>query len=113
MPQFITNNGMWLTFDEIVSDLEVRISLADKRALAQESESNLSMMHHSFGTWIRNSYGLWAGNPLCDDWVNDPSTHVIQNVNGTDIDCSPHHPDQVSMDIIKELWTRVQYLKRP
>lgn len=53
----------------------------------------LIMLHHSFGRYIRNKYQLWQveWEPELDE-------------NGCD--CSPNHPDQISMTIIEELWKR-------
>lgn len=110
---FITNNGMWLTFDEIVGDLEVRISLADKKQIAAMKKDELAALHHGFGTQIRNSYGLWAGNPLTEQWRINPASRTIVMQGGVEIDMSPHHPDTMSMSIIEELWSRIQYLNKP
>lgn len=107
--QFITKNGMWLTIDEIVDDLEQRISLADKKELAQMEEGALAALHHGFGTWIRNSYDLWHGNPITEKWRTDESSRNM--VNG--VDHSEDHPDAVSMKIIRLFHARVAYLKKP
>lgn len=113
-PQFILNNGMWMTFDEILNDLETRISLADKKLLAAEQKDDLIKYHHGFGTWIRNSYGLWSGNPLTEQWRTNPASHkMVRDSSGVDVDESDDHPDAVSMRLIEELHDRVQYLNKP
>lgn len=95
-----------MTFDEIVSDLLQSIPFADQKVLAAMKETELWMLHRSTGMWIRNVYGLWAGNPLTEKWVNDPTSRIIEH----DIDVSPHHPDEVSNSIIKAVWQQVQHL---
>lgn len=107
--QFITKNGMWLTTDEIIDDLEQRLLLDDKKELAKTPQDQLPMMHHGFGTWIRNSYDLWHGNPITEQWRNNPAGRTMIN----NVDHSPDHPDAVSMKIIEGLWQRVQYLNKP
>lgn len=107
--QFITKNGMWLTFDEIVDDLEQRISLVDKKEIANMDAADLPLLHHGFGTWIRNSFDLWHGNPITEQWRTNPASHNV--ING--VDHSEDHPDSVSMRVIVALHSRIQYLKKP
>lgn len=107
--QFITKNGMWLTFDEIVDDLEQRLPLIDKKELANMDQASLVTLHHGFGTWIRNSFDLWHGNPITEQWrTNEAGRNLINGV-----DHSLDHPDAVSMRIITALHARIQYLKKP
>ncbi len=55
-------------------------------------DRDLISLHHSFGRWIRNNYGLWK------------YTHTAELEDG--VDYSPFHPDAISMKIIKEAWLR-------
>lgn len=107
--QFITKNGMWLGFDEIVDDLEQRLKLEDKKELANMKREDLPMLHHGMGTWIRNSYDLWWGNPLTEKWRTDPAGRTM--ING--VDHSKDHPDSLSMRIIETLYDRISYLRKP
>lgn len=107
--QFITKNGMWLTFDEIVDDLEQRITLEDKKELANMNQGDLVSLHHGFGTWIRNSYDLWHGNPITENWRTNPGGRNM--ING--VDHSDDHPDAVSMRLINTLYSRISYLRKP
>jgi hypothetical protein len=109
--KFITMNGMWLDFDQIVSDLSLRLSLADKKKIARTPENLLIHYHHGLGTWIRNSYGLWVENPLTEQWRTNEAGRTLKEIDGIKVDVSPDHPDAVSTLIIKELWERVQYLR--
>lgn len=102
---------MWLTEDEIVDDLEQRLALDDKRELANRDKNDLIDLHHGLGTWIRNAFDLWHGNPITEKWRKDPSSRIMDPNTGAD--ASPDHPDAVSMRIIEKLWDRLQYLRKP
>ena len=75
----------FLNQDEIVQDLKTRVDgLEEFRAIP---EDDLIMCHHGFGTWIRNTYGLWMeGNP---------------HLNG-------EHPDDFSFNVIMQLHKEIQ-----
>ena len=60
-------------------------------------KENLVTYHNSLGRNIRNEFKLWDV-----DW--EPEI-----VNGVDI--SPNHPDQVSFDIIVEVWKKVNEME--
>lgn len=83
---------------KIVEDLQRQVrdnwSQEDKDYffLTNWENRSLAAFHHSFGRYIRNTYKLWEV-----EWEPE-----IVN----EVDCSPNHPDQISMDIIKELWKR-------
>ena len=52
-------------------------------------EKDLIGLHHSFGTWIRNNFKLWAAdNPLTEGYMQNPDKH----------------PDEVSFNLIKDVW---------
>ena len=77
----------FLTAEEIINDLLTqRLNAENTKILIEMTEDNLIMLHHGFGTWIRNNYGLWLeNNPYVDK-----------------------HPDDYCFDIIKELHSRLQ-----
>ena len=89
-----------MTEEEIIQDIHKMIT--EKWPDENKTEfffglykgNDLIRYHHTFGQWIRNNYKLWE-NP----WEPE-----IQG----GCDCSPNHPDQVSMRIIKEVWQRGQ-----
>ena len=56
---------------------------------------DLGQYHHTVGESIRNRFGLWEQEwtPLMKDGV----------------DHSPDHPDQVSMEVIEEVWESFQH----
>ena len=58
------------------------------------SDGSLSSYHHTLGRYIRNKYNLW----------NIPWEPEMKEYLGCICDCSPFHPDAVSMTIIKEVW---------
>lgn len=101
----------YLTKEQIVDDLYGKFTPEDVEILKSMGEDELGILHHGFGTNIRNSYNLWeASNPLTYDWFYDcahsPDGHHKYMEDG--VDCHPQHPDQVSFDIIKELHKKVK-----
>lgn len=78
-----------MTFDFIVNDILLFVSIEDKEYLMQHSEKDLIRLHHSFGRNIRNKYKLWE-TPLDDIKYKDK------------------HPDDISMDIIKAVWSKFE-----
>lgn len=50
--------------------------------------------HHSLGMQIRNHFGLW--NYEWEPQIKDG------------VDCSPEHPDALSMQVMKTLWKSMQ-----
>lgn len=54
----------------------------------------LIQYHHTLGREVRNHFSLWA----CE-WVPD-----IQE----GVDCSPNHPDSISMQVIEKVWANIQ-----
>lgn len=90
----VDRNAIWdslesndfLTRDQILADLHVEISREDKDYIKAIVFSDLIQLHHSFGQWIRNTYGLWhPNNPMTDN-----------NGNG--------HPDDISFAIIEDFY---------
>jgi hypothetical protein len=94
-----------MNFDEIVDHLYGTLSEKELDEVMKMTESQMRALHHGFGTWIRNSYGLWATtHPLTTKWHNDPSSHDIQD----HVDYSLDHPDAVSNEILSSLWRKCQ-----
>jgi len=78
-------------------DLAIKILLKemkdkDRESIKQMKEDELIRLHRSFGRYIRNKFGLWAGNKK-----------LLTSCNKT-------HPDEASFVIIKALWNQ---LKKP
>lgn len=80
------------TLDEAVDRLLVELPKKDKKAFKETKENNLIMLHHGFGTDIRNVFGLWEGNE-----------ELLKSCGGEWI-----HPDSASMVIIETAWKRLQ-----
>ncbi len=103
----------YLTKDEIVNDLKEKISSQPDEVeyLRKVGKDELGILHHGFGTFIRNHYGLWQeANPLTKAWFDDcknPEDKEHQFIIDG-VDHHPQHPDQVSFDIITELWNQFQ-----
>lgn len=88
MTQYRKNpDDSWMTFDQIVFDLFSVLTNEDKKTLAVMSEGEVRHLHFSWGMQIRNQYGMW-------DETN-PINHT-------------RHPDDVSNDIMVEVWKKVR-----
>src|SRR6266496_1205061 len=76
--------------DEAVCQLLGMLSDDDKTSIAAKSRAELVELHFGLGMWIRNNFGLWAGN-----------TTLIQNTGAYDA-------DDAAGVIIEALWTRLR-----
>jgi hypothetical protein len=98
-------DGSWMDFDQIVEDLYGKLSEKELDEALKMTEGQMRGLHHGFGTWIRNTYGLWnPEHPLTTNWANNEAGRDIRD--GTDY--SKDHPDAVSNDILAALWHRCQ-----
>jgi len=61
---------------------------------AAVAEDRLHQYHHSLGRQIRNHFQLWNIS-----WEPE----LVEGV-----DVSNEHPDAISMEVIREVWRRVQ-----
>jgi len=84
------------TCEEAVDWLLRDLPAESQANLAAYEKDDLILLHHGFGTGIRNEFGLWRGN-----------TGLIRSCSGDD----EAHPDSVSMIIIERAWARLQ--KKP
>ena len=69
-------------------------SLEEHESFVATQYEDLGQYHHTVGQSIRNRFGLWEceWTPLMKDGA----------------DHSPDHPDQVSMQVIEEVWKSMQ-----
>lgn len=81
--------GVMTWYDEICEN-----SPQDALDFKNCSEDDLISYHHTLGSQIRNEYKLWNVK-----WEPE----LIEG-----IDYSPNHPDSISMNIIIEVWKRIQ-----
>lgn len=84
-------------FEDIVSQVTEWFHTSNKR-LKKEflscKEKDLISYHTSLGRSIRNEFKLWE------------NTWTPEIING--VDHSENHPDAISMNVIKEVWKRLQ-----
>jgi hypothetical protein len=73
------------TVDRLVTVLEAE----HKLVIAAMPEEDLDDLHFSLGSAIRNAFGFW-----------DPQSPLL-------VSCEPMHPDDVSDQVIIELWKRL------
>lgn len=88
------------TVDEAVEILIQNTNMRDKIIIADMQEEDLFLLHHGFGTCIRNNFKMWeAGSELVkncaivDESIKGESQYV--------------HPDDASHVIVKALWKKL------
>jgi len=79
--------------DSAITQLLLDLTQSEKDKIAAMKENDLILLHHGFGTGIRNQFGLWGGNSA-----------LIKDCSGS----KETHPDDVSMIIIERLWKKLQ-----
>ena len=79
------------TVDEAVDRILWTLPDEDRELVKNTPEKALIQFHHGWGTGIRNSFGLWAGN-----------TELLKSCGSEDM-----HPDSASMVIIRAVWQRL------
>ncbi len=79
--------GKYMTKEQIVEDILLSLTDADRIMLKYTPEEHLIRYHHTFGMYIRNTYHLW-----------DKEYPYLEGA----------HPDDYSFDIIKIVWSRVR-----
>ena len=84
-------SGLPRTIEEEVNRLIAEMPPENKEQLAEvQTEEGLIHYHFGLGQYIRNEYGLWAGN---DELLKE---------------CGTAHADDASGVIIKALWSRLR-----
>lgn len=92
-----------MSIDEIIDDLIANLPESSLSAIAEMKCTEIGRLHFGLGMYIRNTYGLWEGNPLTENWRLNQDSRDIRN----GVDYSSDHPDAVSGMIIDALWERV------
>lgn len=91
-----------MTHDEIITDVHLTITKewnkedVNEFFMAPWKGESLTKHHMSLGMYIRNNYNLWT----------IPWEPELKEVMGCLCDCSPFHPDNLSMTIIEEVWKK-------
>lgn len=80
-------NPKHLTKQQIVEDVLLSLTDADRILLKYTPKERLIMLHPTFGMYIRNTYGLWHPD--------------YPHLDGK-------HPDDYSMEIVEAVWERVR-----
>ena len=83
------------TVSEAVDRLLAHMSEKAREDLKNAVEDDLLSFHFGLGLYVRNNFGLWAGN---DKLLESCGGGVYPLV----------HPDDVSAKIIKAAWERVR-----
>jgi hypothetical protein len=76
---------------EVYIEMRETALLSEYEIFAGCKKDDLIEYHSTMGRHIRNKYGLWK-NP----WTPEPDSNGF--------DCSPDHPDSVSMKVIEDIW---------
>ena len=85
-----TENAWPETVDEAVDQLLVELSDENKATIHGMKREDMMRLHFGLGGWIRNNFGLWAGNE-----------ELLRSTGKT-------HPDDASGVILDALWERLQ-----
>ena len=81
---------------DIADRVLTNMSEKDKETFKDMTEDDLSVLHFGLGMYVRNNFGLWSGNDKLLKSCSADDTY------------SPKHPDDVSMEIIKVAWEKLQ-----
>ena len=82
------------TLEEAMEAFKKLLTTEEQVELTRMKEDEVGMMHHGFGMWIRNNWGLWGDSPLCQHMK---SLGFI-------------HPDDMSGSLLREFWARMNNL---
>lgn len=88
---------MELEYEEMVDIVEGwfhKDTDENKKEFLETPKEKLIKYHTTLGRSIRNEFKLWETN-----WTPE--------INEKGFDCSPFHPDQISMSIIEDVWKRL------
>ena len=88
------------TVYEAVDDLIFKLPLKDKTTIANMAEQEIASLHFTLGKYIRNSYGIWAGN----EELLSSCRFLLKK--------DKIHEDEVSSLIIKKLWEKLKMTHR-
>ena len=88
------------TVYEAVDDLISKLPLKDKTTIANMAEQEIASLHFTLGKYIRNSYGIWAGN----EELLSSCRFLLKK--------DKIHEDDVSSFIIKKLWKKLRKTHR-
>lgn len=75
---------------EALEVLDIILDDENKNVLREMKEEDLIMLHHGFGTGLRNGFGLW-----------NPESQIAKDYGGG-------HPDDISMKLIEDYWGKLQ-----
>ena len=93
------------TVDEAVDQLVLTMSEEDKKALGNMPEKDLFLSHFGLGMYIRNEFGLWAGN---EELLKSCALQIYPDSPYDGFITMFVQPDDASTEIIKATWRRLQ-----
>ena len=76
---------------EVYNEMCENANPKELEMFTESTKDDLIEYHHTMGRYIRNKYELWK-NP----WTPETDSNGV--------DCSPNHPDSVSMKVIEDVW---------
>lgn len=81
----------FLSIDEMADHIISNFQPDDIKTIKSMARDELIKLHHGFGTWVRNTYGLW----------HPTNPNIIPG------DLGDGHPDGVSMRVIETIHDRL------
>jgi hypothetical protein len=83
------------TIEEAVRYLILTLSEQEGRRIGRMSKEELLSLHHDWGAFIRNSFGMWGDNRDLLEACGSPAMH----------------PDSASAILIQSVWTLLRHIK--
>lgn len=103
--------------DECFVELKKLLSEADQVEFRDKAEDDVTDYHHGLGRWLRNNWGLWAGERLAI-WFNERGITHPDDMSGIILDSFWRHlndkPIQLEEQIkfYQDYWTNVKQENR-
>lgn len=96
-------DGSYMSNDQVVeriwTDLQKPEQAKSLKSLEDlKSEEDLYMLHHGFGMWMRNKFGMWR--------VDNPHSNLNPPRNAKNVIDHPDFPDQRSHNVLVALFRR-------
>ena len=93
------------TIEEAVETMLQNTNKKDREVISKMKEEDLCLIHHGFGTCVRNNFKMW-----------DPESKLVQACAKRDSSIKHRsryvHPDDASGVIIKAFWEKLNERKR-
>lgn len=102
-------NAVNLALEAIVLELQATIPTSQLEILRSTAPEDLPAYHHTFGRWVRNSFGLWSTSSVSGDIYAKAQLRLTpEERNALQFDDHPCHADNFSGAVTRRLWEKLQ-----